>query len=131
LCATESCADGECVHEKIAERAITATWVIDEVRLTVQKGYEIVEIIQVYEYAVTQYDPRTGWGDLFVKYIDTFLKLNSEASGYPACVRTPEDEDRYIANFFASEGIRLDEGAIKPNAAKRGLAKLCLNSREN
>jgi len=60
--------------------------------------------------------------------INTFLKLNSEARGYPDCVQTPEDEDRYIANFFASEGIRLDEEAIRPNAAKRGLAKLCLYS---
>jgi len=43
-------------------------------------------------------------------------------------VRTPEDEDRYISNFYASEGIRLDKDEIRPKAAKRGLAKLCLNS---
>jgi hypothetical protein len=54
--------------------------------------------------------------------------LKAEASGFPDWVRTPEDEDRYIGNFYASEGIRLDKEAIRPNAAKRGLAKLCLNS---
>ena len=64
----------------------------------------------------------------FIQYIDTFLKLKTEASGYPSWVRTPEDEDRYIANFSASEGVLLDKDAIRPNAAKRGLAKLCLNS---
>jgi len=96
--------------------------------MALQKGYEINEIIEVYEYAVTQYDPQTGEGGLFVEYIDTFFKLKTEASEYPSWVRTPEDEDRYIANFFASEGIRLDKEAIRPNAAKRGLAKLCLNS---
>ena len=63
-----------------------------------------------------------------VQYIDTFLKLKTEASGYPSWVRTPEDEDLYIANFRASEGVMLDKDAIRPNAAKRGLAKLCLNS---
>ena len=56
------------------------------------------------------------------------MKLKAEASGYPDWVRTPEDEDRYIDNFYGSEGIRLDREAIRPNAAKRGLAKLCLNS---
>ena len=127
-CATEHNWDGECAHETVAERALVGTWVIDEVRLAVQKGYEIIEIFEVYEYAVTQYDPQTGQGGLFVEYVDTFLKLKTEASGYPDWVRTPEDEDRYISNFQASEGIRLDKEAIRPNAAKRGLAKLCLNS---
>jgi len=115
-------------YDTVAERALTGTWVIDEVGIAVQKGYEIVEIIEVYEYAITQYDPQAVEGGLFVEYTDTFLKLKTEASGYPDWVRSPEDEDRYIANFFASEGIRLDKEAIRPNAAKRGLAKLCLNS---
>jgi len=51
-----------------------------------------------------------------------------EANGYPDWVRTPEDEDRYISNFHASEGICLDKETIRPNVAKRGLAKLFLNS---
>ena len=40
-----------------------------------------------------------------------------KASVYPDWVRTPQDEDRYIANFFASEVIRLDKEVIKPNAS--------------
>ena len=60
--------------------------------------------------------------------MNTFLKLKTEASGYPDWVRTPEDEDCYVDNIYASEGIRMDKEAIKPSAAKRGLAKLCLNS---
>jgi len=34
----------------------------------------------------------------------------------------------YKESFWKSEGIRLDREAIRPNVAKRGLAKLCLNS---
>ena len=64
-----------------AERAVTGTWVIDEVRLAVQKGYEVVEIFELYEYEVTRYDPQTGQGGLFVAYILTFLKLKAETSG--------------------------------------------------
>ena len=43
------------------------------------------------EYEVTQYDVATGEGGLFVEYINKFLKLKAEASGYPNWVRTPAD----------------------------------------
>jgi hypothetical protein len=49
-----------------------------------------------------------------VEYINTFLKLKAEASGYTA--------------WFKTEGVRLDRAAIQPNAAKRGIANLCLIS---
>jgi len=98
------------------------------VRLALQKGYRILEIHEVYEYKVTRYDPETREGGLFAGYTDTFFKLKAETSGYPSWVRTSAEEELYIDSFWKSEGIRLDRGAIKPNAAKRGLAKLCLNS---
>ena len=88
-CPTEKNLENECAHETVAERALTGTWVIDEVRLAVQKGYEVIEIFEVYEYDVTQYDPQTVQGGLFVEYINTFLKLKAEASGYPEWVRNP------------------------------------------
>jgi len=118
----------ECHCKTDEERALTGTRVIDEVRLAVQKGYRILEIHEVYEYKVTRYDPETREGGLFAGYIVTFLKLKAEDSGYTAWVRTPADEELYIESFCKSEGIRLDREATKPNAAKHGLAKLCLNS---
>ena len=57
-------------------------------------------------------------------YINTFLKLNAETSGYPSWVPNPEDEERYVENFYARESVRLDRNAIRTNAAKQGLAKL-------
>jgi hypothetical protein len=59
----------------------------------------------VYQYEVTQYNLKTGDGSLFVEYINTFLKIKAEASRYPIWVQTPDDEDRYIRQFFESEGI--------------------------
>ena len=56
------------------------------------------------------------------------MKLKAEASGYPACFRRSADEERYIKSFCMIECKRLDREEFKPNAAKRGLAKLCLNS---
>ena len=58
-------------------RALTGTWVKDEVRLAVEKGYRILEIHEVYQYHVTQYNPESGEGGLFVDYINTFLKLKA------------------------------------------------------
>ena len=82
----------------------------------------------MYECEVANYDPHTREGGLFADYINTFLKLKAEASEYLSWVRTLEDEERYVDTFYGREGVRLDRDAIRPNAAKRGLAKLCLNS---
>ena len=93
-------------------------------RLAVNKGYKILEIQEVYQYEVMQYNPDTCEGGLFVEYINTFLKLKREASGYPSWVQTPDHEDLFSRQFYQSEGIQLDLDSIRYNAAKRGLAKL-------
>jgi len=96
--------------------------------MAVKKGYRILEIYEVYEYQVNQYSAETVEGGHFVDYINTFLKLKAESSGYTGWVRSPADEVLYIQTFFKNEDIRLDSEFIKSNPAKQGLAKLCLNS---
>jgi len=46
LCRTcvQTCSTGECTHTEDEDRAFTGTWVMDEVRLAVEKGYRILEI---------------------------------------------------------------------------------------
>ena len=51
-------------------------------------------------------------------YINTFLKLKVEASGYAGTVGSLSE------SFWKSEGIRLHKDSNKPNAAKRCLAKM-------
>jgi hypothetical protein len=118
----------ECTHTTVKERALTGTWIADEVRRAFEKGYTVVNVYEVYEYMTTRYDRQTREGGLFAEYIDTFLKIKAEASCFPAWVRTRDDEDSYIKSFRESEGVLLDRDAIRPNAAKRGIAKLCCNS---
>jgi hypothetical protein len=77
-------------------RALLGQWVLDEIRLAVQKGYGQVKVCDVYEYQVTRYDPETREGGLFAQYMDTFLKMKAEASGFPDWVCDAEDEDRYV-----------------------------------
>ena len=43
----------DCTHETAAEMALTGTWVLEEIRLAVKKGYKLVEMHEVYEYRVT------------------------------------------------------------------------------
>jgi len=84
--------------------------------------------MEVYEYPATKYNPHPREGGLFSDYINTFLKHKAEARGYPIWVRNTEDEERHFENFNAKEGVLLNRDSIRPNAANRGLAKLCLNS---
>ena len=60
------------MHETIADIALLGSWVIYEIRLAVEKGYPLIEVFEVYEYEVTQYDPTSGRGGLFVEYTNTF-----------------------------------------------------------
>ena len=46
-CAMEQNRTEDCTYETVAERALTGTWVLDEIRLAVQKGYELVEVHEV------------------------------------------------------------------------------------
>jgi len=63
----------------------------------------ILEINELYEYKITRYYPETREFGLFAGYIDTFLKLKAEATAYPACFRSPDDEDRYIESLRKSD----------------------------
>jgi len=67
-CVLTSSSGEEYVHTRDEDRALTGTWVMDEVRLAVEKGYRILEIYEVYEYQVTQYNPETDEGGHFVDY---------------------------------------------------------------
>jgi len=42
----------------------------------------------------------------------------------PGGFETPKDEELYVATFNSREGVLMYRDAIRPNAAKRGLAKL-------
>jgi hypothetical protein len=52
----------DCTHEAVAEKALVGTWVVDEVRLAVDKVYQLIQVYEIYDYEVTQYDPATGDG---------------------------------------------------------------------
>jgi hypothetical protein len=56
-CAIQHNRNEDCTDQTAAERALSGTWILDEIRLAVQHGYKLVEVHEVYEYQVTRYDP--------------------------------------------------------------------------
>ena len=83
------------------KRVIRGTWVTLEVQKAIQMGYEVKDIETVWHWekrAVN--DPSTKTGGLFTEYVDRFLQLKQEASGYPEWCVTPEDQRLYVEDYF-------------------------------
>ena len=122
LCKT--CADtlnqNPCTHTD-QERAILGTWCHVELMKAIEKGYEILKIHEVWHFP-------THTDELFKEYVNTFLKIKQEASGYPKDRVTDEQKQAYIEEYYEHEGIRLDPENIEYNPGLRSLAKLMLNS---
>lgn len=89
----------------------------------------MLDIYEVYHFtSFSQYDghnPNTG---LFTGFINSFLKLKTEASGWPSGLQTQEEKDQFLQDYLDKEGIQLDPAQMEKNPAKRQLSKLMLNS---
>ncbi|CAC5376020.1 unnamed protein product [Mytilus coruscus] len=89
-----------CCHD-VDSRTLTGTWVSDETKKVVQKGYKIAEIYEVWHFEnVSQYDPLIRQGGVFTEYVNTFLKIKQEASGWPDWCKTEEDHQKYIEDYY-------------------------------
>ena len=75
----------------------------------------------------SQYDPESKEGGLFAPFINTFLQMKQEASGWPTWCETPEDKKKYVDDYLQNEGVKLNPDNIKKNPGLRSLAKLLLN----
>ncbi|KAJ8974544.1 hypothetical protein NQ317_000520 [Molorchus minor] len=118
---------GECTHND-EERSLTGTWIIDEVLKSVEKGYELLEIYEIWKYNVRQYDKEANISGLFTGMMDRFIKIKQQASGWPSSCVTQEQKDQYIENFLHNEDVQLEPDKIVSNSGLRALAKLILNS---
>ena len=110
----------ECRHSE-EERSFWGTFTTIEVEKALEKGYKILEIHEVWHFENT-------WNSLFSEYVNYFLRLKQESSGFPEWVRTLEDQERYIDEYNNHEGILLRKDKILKNPGLRAFAKLCLNS---
>ena len=118
----------ECTCSDV-ERSFTHTYCTPEIEVALNEGYEIIQVHEVLHWPETEmYDANSKTGGLFTKYINTFLQLKQQASGYPEHVKTEEEEDKYIENYYNHEGILLNKNMIQKNPGLRSISKLALNS---
>ncbi|CAC5384164.1 unnamed protein product [Mytilus coruscus] len=116
-----------CLHTK-TETAITGIWVTDELKMAVNKGYIVVNIYEVWHFGAVEQYTILKTGGIFTEYINNFLKMKQEASGWPSWCITEKHRQKYIHGYFEKEGILLDHNKIEKNPGLRSLAKLMLNS---
>ncbi|XP_055684231.1 uncharacterized protein LOC129790651 [Lutzomyia longipalpis] len=116
-----------CTHSD-NERALTGFWSLDEVRLAVEHGYKIQKCFELWAYETSQYNRETGERGLFADYVDNFLKIKQESSGWPKDAKSDADKERYIQEYLEKEGIQLEKDKIAVNKGMRSLSKIVLNS---
>jgi hypothetical protein len=120
--------DVQCSHTD-DERALTGTWVTLEIQKALELGYKMQYIYEVWHFdKMVQYDPVMKTGGLFAGYINTFLKIKQEASGWPQWCSTEADKRKYVEDYERVEGVQLSPECIEKNPGLRSLSKLILNS---
>ena len=110
-----------CYHSD-EERCIEGTWTSVELKAAVEKGYKIRKIYLVHDYGsrVTS--------NMFTEYIDKWLRLKQQSSGWPSHAVTEEQRLKYIEEYEMKEGIKLNYDEVSRNDGLRLISKLCLNS---
>jgi hypothetical protein len=97
-------------------------WVASELQKVLKLVYLLDCINEVRHFAESSHD-------LFTSYINTFLKIKQETSGFPADCQTPEQHDDYIQEILQREGILMNHSDIQNNPIRRTIAKqflICL-----
>ena len=104
------------------ERTMTGTWCTEELKMAVQKGYQVLKIHEVWHWPEDK--RKTG---LFRPYVNKFLKAKQESSGWPSDVVTEEQKTEYLDQYEKREGIQLDPDKITANPGRKQVAKVMLN----
>ena len=101
---------------------------MDEVRKAVDMRYGLVDEFDFWEYKVTGYYKDTNSGGRFAEYVNMFLKVKQESSGYTSWVQSEKDKLKHIEDYQREEGIAFDKASISKNAGHSAFANLKLIS---
>ena len=111
-CCSETYQKAECKHTE-HERPFVGTWVTDEVKEALSAGYKIMNVYEVWHFSeISQYDLSTKTRGIFTQYVNTFLKVKQEASGWPDWCVDESDRQNYIQQYYEREGILLQSKKI-------------------
>ena len=119
---------GHCTCSSLS-LALIHTWCTPELTLAINMGYDILEIYKVLHWPSNKkINNTTGSGGLFTEYINMFLHIKTQASGYPDSVHSLQQRQQYIEEYASNEGVILDPKLIEHNPGLCSIAKLALNS---
>ena len=103
-------------------------WVSEELKQAIEMGYTNLRMSEVWHFEQsTQYDKRTQCGGLFALYVDAFMRIKQESSGFPSSAQTESERQAYVDAYYEHEGIRLDPDKIAKNAGMRAISKAVMN----
>ena len=123
-CAYE-CNNNKCEHQT-NERAIVGTYTTMEIKKSIEKNYVILEIYEIWNFPIIF--PSKDNPGIFTDFINDFIKIKVEASGWPKSNMTNDEKDEYIRLYKEKEGIQLDYNNICNNPGMKAIGKLVVNS---
>ena len=109
-----------CMHSD-EQRCLIGTFATPELRLALEHGY-LVQVV----YEILHWSTRSDC--LFKDYVNRWIKLKQEASGYPEGASTEAEKQEFVDDYERQTGIKLDKSNVKKDPVLRNIAKIMLNS---
>ena len=106
------------------DRVLIHTWCTPEINLSINMRYILIEINEVLNWSENTSNEQR----LFSNYINMFLQIKTQASGYPSNVTMHEQKNEYIRQYEKHEGVCLDLNKIEHNPGLCSIGKLALKS---
>ena len=104
-CAEKTDPHMRCTYLREEDRSFTGTWLTIELFAALDRGFKLLDVYEVWLFSeTTQYNK-----GIFAGYINTFLRLKQESSGYPDWCKTEQDKIKFKQDYFEAEGIRLEK----------------------
>ncbi|KAH7712452.1 hypothetical protein AAVH_20196, partial [Aphelenchoides avenae] len=126
-CAEECNQTRKCRHSE-EHRGWIAAYTHCELNKALELGYVVTDVFEAYHYEEDQWASLHNGNGLFDGYVNAFLKLKVEASGWPSDILTEEEQIAFAERYLQQEGIELDRSTVGYNEGLRFIAKLLLNS---
>ena len=124
-CADERIQLQQCTHTSDADRTWAEAFTHEELNKALALGYVVTDVYEVHEFE--KWAHYGGTGDqlpLFVDYINAFIKMKLEASGWPSPDMLEDEKQAYIDRCRTQDGIELERAELDKglNPALRQIA---------
>ena len=115
----------KCEHHEDSDRTWVEGFTHSELNKALALGYVVKEVFEVHHYE--KWAHLGGMGDeapLFADYINAFIKMKLEASGWPKNCKTDVEKKQFLEQCRLQDGIELDPAELDKglNPALRQIA---------